>query len=183
MPTQALMKNSLIIYVILLVALISFSAEKKPTPKETDISKITQILNSRTTGTDALYSKILAPAQSLVESKSKNDRIIEANEKIISELSLVLTTFKQTSEDQKNEAMKSVVASIDSDLNKNGGASIRFTDGKPSAAFSRTFLMISKKNTLKMNSDQVFNILTSYKRSAKASDHVYEYPFADNLTQ
>lgn len=183
MPAQVLIKNSLIIYVILLVALISFSAEKNVASKETDILKITQLLNSRTNGSDAFYSKVLAPAQSLATSKSKSDRITEANEKIISEINLVLTSFKKTVENQKNEAMKLVMSSIDPDLNKNGGASIVFTEGKPSAATSRTFLMIPKKNNSKMTSNLVFNIMTSYKRSAKASDHVYEYPFSENLTQ
>lgn len=180
MASQALIKNSLVIYVILFFALISFSAEEKATK---EITAITQILNERTNGNDSYFSKVLSPAQSLEVNKSKSDRIISANQSIIDELTSVFTAFKSSAEDKKVDAVSEAVNQIEPDLVKNAGAFVTFYDSVPSAAVSRTMLMLSKKLKPGLSTDQVFNILTSYKRSAKPSDQLYEYSFASDITQ
>lgn len=182
MASEVLIKNSLIIYVILFFALVSFTAEK-PVAKDTDLATISKLLNERTNGNNAFYSKALSPAQSLEVNKNKSDRIQSVNNQIMSEITLVVNAFKQASEKDKLTAVNSAAATIDSQLIPNGGAYITFTDSNPSAAFSRTVLVVSKKVKAGLVAKNVFDILTSYKRSPKPSDHVYEYSSAENLTQ
>jgi len=181
MSSDVMIKNSLVIYVVLLLALVSVAAEKSATDKE--ISTITKTLNSRTNGNDPFYSKALSPAQSLDVSKNKSDRVQAVNNNIISEMNAVLTAFKTSPESKKLENVTAAVSGIEAEVVKAGGAYITFTDSNPSAAVSRTFLMIPKKIKAGLTSKTIFDILTSYKRSPKPSDHVYEYSSAQNLTQ
>jgi hypothetical protein len=179
MASEVLIKNTLVIYTILLLALVSVAA---PTDKE--ISAISKALNSRTNGNNPFYSKILSPALSLDVSKNKSDRVQTVNDQLVSELSVVLGAFKSAgSEAKKLENTTAAVAGIEANVVKEGGAFITFTDSNPSAAFSRTFLMIPKKIKVGMTSKNIFDVLTSYKRSPKPSDHVYEYSSAQDLTQ
>jgi hypothetical protein len=181
MLSEAMIRRSLIIYAILFLAVVSFASEKKPKALS-DIDTIKQTLNSRTNGNDPYYSKVLSPAQSLELDKSKSDRIQSANDLLNTEMAAVITAFKGASEDKKVEAVNQAAAKFDGDLVKNGGAHIVFTDSNPSAAVARTMLMIPKKLKAGLNSAQIFNILTSYKHSAKPSDFLYEYADANNLT-
>lgn len=179
MSSEVLIKNTIVIYTILLLALVSVAA-----PVDKEISAIAKALNSRTNGNDAFYSKALSPALSLEVSKNKSDRVQAVNDQLISEISSVLGAFKSaSSESRRLESTTAAVAKIESDVIKEGGAFITFTDSNPSAAYSRTFLMIPKKIKAGLTSKTIFDILTSYKRSPKPSDHVYEYASAQNLTQ
>lgn len=181
MPSDLLIKNSLVIYMILLLALVSVAAEKTVVDKE--ISLITKTLNTRTNGNDPFYSKALSPAQSLDVSKNKSDRVQTVNNNIISEMNAILAAFKSAPENKKLESVTAAVSGIESQVVKEGGAFITFTDSNPSAAVSRTLLMIPKKIKPGLNSKTIFDILTSYKRSPKPSDHVYEYSSSQNLTE
>lgn len=178
MSSEILIKNTIVIYTILLLALVSVAA-----PADKDVSLISKFLTNRTNGNNAFYNKALSPAQSLEVSKSKSDRIQAVNEKLAFELASVLGAFAGASEEKKLEIVTQAVSDIEKDVIKEGGAFITFTDSNPSSAYSRTFLMIPKKNKPKLTSKTIFDILTSYKRSPKPSDHVYEYSSAENLTQ
>lgn len=178
MPSDILMKNTIVIYTILLLALVSVAA-----PADKEVSAIAKTLNSRTNGNDAFYLKALSPALSLDVSKNKSDRVQAVNDKLVSEMSTVLGAFAGASESKKLDAVTQAVSGIEKDVIKEGGAFITFTDSNPSAAFSRTFLMIPKKVKPGINSKTIFDILTSYKRSPKPADHLYEYSSAQDLTQ
>lgn len=179
MGNNVLIKNSLVIYLILLFAVASFSADEKAIK---EISTIKQLLTERTNGNDAFYSKALSPAQSLQIDKSKSERILIANETILNEMTSVLTTFKSTSDDAKLEAVYKTVNQIETEVVKNGGAYISFFDSVPSAVVARTLLMIPKSTHPDLTTTKVMNALTSYKHSPKPSDHVFEYETAQNLT-
>lgn len=179
MPSDVVIKNSLVIYIVLLLALVSIAAEK---PNQ-DVSAIANLLNMRTNGNDAFYLKALSPAQSLDVSKNKGDRVQQVNNQLSEELNVVVTAFQTAVETKKVDAVTKAISGIESDVVKNGGAYITFTDSNPSAAFSRTFLMIPKKLKAGLTSKSVFDVLTSYKRSPKPNDHIYEYAVATNLTQ
>lgn len=178
MPSEVLIKNTIVIYTILLLALVSVAA-----PADKEIAALTKALNSRTNGNNAFYLKALSPALSLDVSKNKSDRIQAVNDKLITEMSTVLGAFVGSNESKKLETVTQAVSGIERDVIKEGGAFITFTDSNPSAAFSRTFLMIPKKIKPGITSKNIFDILTSYKRSPKPNDHVYEYSSAQNLTE
>jgi hypothetical protein len=181
MPSsETVIKNSLIIYVILFFALVSFSAETKSLK---EIDAISKILTERTNGNNPFYSKALSPAQSLEVDKSKSDRIQTVNTQIISELTSILTAFKSTTEDKKVEAVNQAAAKIEPELVKNNGAFVTFFDSVPSAVISRTILMIPKKLKPGVSAADLFTILSSFKHSPKLSDHIYEYSSAQNLTE
>lgn len=186
MSSESLMKNSLIIYAILFFALISIASptsnSSEQVPSQKDVEKIAQILNARTNGNDPLYSKVLSPALSLEVDKNKSARAQKVNDQIIFEMQSVITAFKSAPEDQKAVAVRQTISSVEPELIKNDGVYITFFDSNPSAAFSRTFLLVSKKNSPGVTAKDLFSVLLSYKRSAKPNDHVFEYPQADNLT-
>ncbi|MBC7421043.1 MAG: hypothetical protein H7328_09980 [Bdellovibrio sp.] len=158
----------------LILASNAFSA----TPEASQIAKV---LNERTNGNDALYNKLLAPDLSLDTSKNKSDRTQAVNKQIASEIDLIIAAFKGAKEADKSTAVMQALNTIEPNVVKSGGAYVTFTDGNPSAATSRSVLLIPKKNS-SVTVSAVTNILTSYKRSAKTSDYVYEYETAQNLT-
>lgn len=180
MLSENLIQKSLLIYIILFIAVISFSAENR-TAKESDA--ILKILNDRTNGNDPFYMKALSPAQSLETDRSKADRVQSVNSKISAEINKILLAFKNADETKKVEAVSQAASTIEDNLVKNNGAYITFYDQNPSAAISRTLLMVPKKVKIGLTSNDLFSILTSYKHSAKSSDFLYEYPSAQNLTQ
>ena len=181
MAPQIAVKNSLIIFMILFFTIVSFATDKKASTKDVDL--ISQIINSRTNGNDAFYSKALSPAQSLQTDKSKSERIQSMNKQITSEMNAVVMAFKNAAEDQKVTAVQAATNGIEPQLNANGGAFVTFFDSVPSAATSRILLIIPKKIKAGMSAATILNILTSYKHSPKQSDHLYEYASAQNLTQ
>ena len=144
-----------------------------------EAQQVEKLLSTRTNGNDPFYNKVLAPAQSLEQDKNKSARTQSVNNGIVREVDLVLNAFKSAAADKKIEAVNAVVAP---ELISSGGAFISFVDGNPSAANSRTLLFISKKNNPLVTVNNVLNVLTSYKRSAKPSDYVYEYSDVQNLT-
>ncbi len=180
METNKLIKNSLVIYAILFFAIVSFATEEKSVK---DIDAISKLLQERTNGNDAFYSKALSPAQSLDVDKSKADRIEIANKHIVDEIALVLSSFKSVAEDKKITSVYQAAALISPDLVKNSGVFVTFFDSNPSAAISRTLLMIPKSVKPGLTAESILNILTSYKHSPKQSDHIFEYEVAQNLTQ
>lgn len=145
---------------------------------------LTEFLSSMTLGNDGFYNKALSPAKSLNLNLSGADRIQEVNIKIIDEMNVVLSTFKDTPENKKLEAVQKIVNGIDPDIFKNGGANIQFINGSPSAAFSRTLIMIEKKaGNVTANAEKLMNTLSSYKRSAIQGTYVYEYSDSRNISQ
>ncbi len=181
MAPETAVKNSLIIYMILFFTIVSFATDKKASNK--DVELISQIIGARTNGKDPFYSKALSPAQSLQTDKSKSDRIQTMNKQISSEIDAVLAAFKNAPEDQKSAMVQAATKVIEPQLNANGGAFVTFFDSVPSAVTSRIVLMIPKKIKAGMSSTTILNILTSYKHSPKASDHLYDYASPQNLTQ
>jgi hypothetical protein len=183
MASHVSMKTSLAVYIVLFFALVAFSDENsfdEKLLKDTEI--VSQLINERTNGNDAFYSRALAPAQSLDSKMSKSDRINAVNSLMINEINSILLAFKTATEDKKVEAINRAILNFDGELVKNGGAWITFFDTKPSAAISRSFLMIPKKIKNNLKAIDLLNIVTSYKHSAKQSDYVYEYPDFQNLT-
>ncbi len=178
MSSDHLIKNTIVIYTILLLALVSVAA-----PSDKEVSAISKAVNSRTIGNNAFYLKALSPAQSLDVSKNKSDRIKAVNDKLILEMGAVLNAFATAAESKKVDSVNQAVSGIEKNVIQEGGAFISFTDSNPSAAYSRTLLMIPKKMKPGMTSKTIFDTLTSYKRSPKPTDHVYEYSSAQDLTQ
>ncbi len=160
--------------------MVSFSAE--PAASVKDIESIAQILNSRTNGNDAFYNKALAPAQSLQLDKNKSERVQTVNQQIMLEFTSVLNSFKNASEDKKLDSVNQAVKGIEPQVVNNGGAYVSFVDSVPSAATARTFLMIPKSLKPGLTSATILDILTSYKRSAKQNEQLYEYGSAQDLT-
>lgn len=169
--------NILLIGLVILTAAFAFSEEKKALP---ETLALMNLLNDRTNGNNADYNKILSPAQSLDVGQNRSTRIQTVNNKLIAEFDQVLQAFNSASEANKPTAVRQSIQNIEPDLLKNNGAFITFTDSNPSAAVSRIFLMIPKNAST--SADQVFKTLSSYKRSAKPSDFVYEYENPFNLT-
>ncbi len=148
------------------------------TPEALQVSKI---LKERTNGNDSLYSKLLSPAKSLDVSKNASDRIQSINDQITREIDLVTAAFNSSAEDKKIEAVHAAANLIDSKMTADGGAHIIFVDQNPSSATARILMLIPKKNST-VSGKNVLNALTSYKRSAKPNNFVYEYAIAENLT-
>lgn len=145
---------------------------------------LTEFLTTMTLGTDGFYNKVLSPAKSLNLNLSSADRILEINTKVINEMNAVVSIFKDTSEDKKLEAVQRVVNQIDPEISKNNGANIQFINGSPSAAFSRTLIMIEKRSgNAAVSAEQLVNSLSSYKRSALQGALVYEYSDSRNISQ
>ena len=80
------------------------------------------------------------------------------------------------------EELSKLINSIDRDMADTADADITFVDGAPSSAVARTVLLLNRKSP-EMNSAKVLDVLTSYRRSPKPSDMVWEYESAQNLTQ
>ena len=133
---------------------------------------IEDILNRFTLGNDGFYNRVLSPAKSLNEQKSDSDRTAEANEKIKNNLTQLIDAFDNAPEDQKAVQVEATLKALDPNFEKGQSGRIEFTDGKISAAFSRIAFVVEKENA---NADMVLSSFTSYKRSAKKSDYVFEY--------
>lgn len=141
--------------------------------------KVLQLLESYTAGNDGFYNKVLSPAKSPNAQLSSADRIKRMNTKIAEELGAVLTAFDSAEELKKGAAALAVMRRFDPEITSEQSAHIEFIDGAPSAALSRTILLLNKKN---LDAAKALDIFTSYKRSGKPSEYIYEYADANNLT-
>jgi hypothetical protein len=146
-----------------------------------EASQVSSVLKQRTNGNDAFLNKLLSPAKSLDVSKNDSDRVQKINDQISNEVSVVVAAFNSAKSDSKITAVGEAINKIDPNVIKSGGAFISFIEKNPSSATARIVLLIPKK-TISVTAKNVFNVLTSYKRSAKPSDVVYEYASAENLT-
>ena len=141
---------------------------------------IAHTLNHYTLGNDAFLNKILSPAKSLDMNKSDADRTTEANNKMILSLTTIISAFDAAADDKKAANVAAALKQLDPKFEKNESARIEFSDGKPSAAFSRIAFVIDKGDA---DAEKVLQSFTSYKRSAKPSDYVYEYENPMNISQ
>lgn len=141
-------------------------------------------LNSMTLSNNGFYNKILSPAKSLNLNLSEADRTLEINTKVAGEIDSVLTTFKNSKEENKLQAVRAQVSKFDPEVVSNNGAHIIFFNDGPSAAFSRVLMMVEKKVGNKAaTAEGLLNSFSSYKRSAIPSTYVYEYSDATNISQ
>ena len=146
--------------------------------------ELLKFLNDMTLGNDGFYSKVLSPAKSLNLGLSESDRTLEINNKVAGEIDSVLTTFKNSKEENKLQAVRAHVSKFDPEVISNNGAHIIFFNDGPSAAFSRVLMMVEKRagNAL-TTAERLLNSFSSYKRSAIPSTYFYEYSDARNLSQ
>lgn len=145
---------------------------------------LTDFLSTKTLGNDGFYNKILSPSKSLNLNLSATDRTAEANSKIVNELDSVLLAFTNSTEDNKLAEVRKTVSQIDPDVIKKGGVNIQFTDGKPSAGFSRILIMIEKKSdNAEVSAERLMSAFSSYKRSALPATSFYEYSDSRNISQ
>lgn len=182
-----LQKTPAMILSLSLLAALQVSAQQEPVP-EAAMSAERAVLASTLTeftglGNNALYNRIITPGKSLNTAKSDSDRTSEANALILGEIDQVISAFKSAGEAQKLDAVRAVLNSIDSKILRNKGVNIQFIQGEPSAAINRNFLMIEKAGNARVTAEELMKTITSYRRSARPSDHAYEYSQADNLTQ
>jgi hypothetical protein len=139
-------------------------------------------LSDRTLGADPFYGKVLAPALNLETSKTKVDRISEANVIMVSELDMMSYSFSITPAANLVNHMYDVVKLVDPAIIGRGG-NIIFSGTNPSLAISRNLILIQKSKTKVSDpAAALMKTLTSYKHSAKPNDFVYEYSDATNLT-
>jgi hypothetical protein len=145
--------------------------------------QVLDLITGFSLGNNAFYNKVISPAKSLDMNRSDADRTSEINTKITNELDAVLTAFKNAPEDQKAKAAAAAAKLLDSGLGGQTAARIQFIDGKPSAAIARAIILIDRTGNEKaLTAKSVLDSITSYKRSAKPSDHSFEYEDATNLT-
>lgn len=145
---------------------------------------LTKLLSSMTLSNDGFYNKAISPAKSLNLALNDASRIEEVNFKIISEMDALSKAFKIAPEDKKVEETRKIIAQIDPDIIKNNGANIQVINGSPSAAFSRTFIMIEKKpSNPSATTERLLGTLSSYKRSAIPRAYTFEYSDSRNLNQ
>ncbi|AGH96785.1 hypothetical protein [Pseudobdellovibrio exovorus] len=149
-----------------------------------EIEALREMLIERTVGNNELYNRVISPAKSLDKNQSESERTMQANENILNDVERVLTAFNSSSEADKLNAVLAAINQIDSNIIKNKGVNIQFTNGEPSAAVNRNFLMIYKSaDKANLTAESLLNTLSSYRRSARPSDHAYEYSMVDNLQQ
>ena len=141
--------------------------------------KIFQLLESFTAGNDGFYNKVISPAKSPNINLSEAERTKQMNVRMADELSSVITAFDGADELKKGANALAAIKKINGNLNTEQSAHIEFIDGAPSAALSRTFLLLNKKN---LDAAKALDIFSSYKRSAKLGEYIYEYADATNLT-
>lgn len=166
--------KSIILSLSLLVTTSAFAQE---------IPTIKTILQKRTEGSEPFYAQVLAPSLSLETEKAKIERIKSSNAELLKELELVSKAFTAAKSADTVKAVYDVVTKIDSEVPGKGGH-ITFLGTNPSAAVSRNLFLLEKAK-LTTSTDpvnDVLGVLTSYKRSAKPSDYLYEYADAKNLT-
>lgn len=149
-----------------------------------EVEALRNMLIERTVGNNELYNRVISPAKSLDKNQSESERTIQANENILRDVERVLTAFNSSSEADKLNAVLAAINQIDPNIVKNKGVNIQFTNGEPSAAVNRNFLMIYKSaDKANLTAESLLNTLSSYRRSARPSDHAYEYSMVDNLQQ
>lgn len=147
-------------------------------------SELLNFLNTMTLSNNGFYNKVLSPAKSLNLNLSESDRTLEINNKVAGEIDSVLTTFKNSREENKLQAVRAQVSKFDPEVISNNGAHIIFFNDGPSAAFSRVLMMVEKKaGNPAATAEGLLNSFSSYKRSAIPSTHVYEYSDAANISQ
>lgn len=167
--------KSIILSLALLVTTAAFAQE---------IPVINILLQKRTEGGDSFYTQVLAPAQSLETEKTKIERIKSVNGTLLKELETVSKAFASSKGgDATVTAVYDAARAFDSEVPGKGGH-ITFLGTNPSAAISRNLFLLPKaKLTTSTNPvNDVLDTLTSYKRSAKPSDFLYEYQDANHLT-
>ncbi len=147
----------------------------------TQKEEIARLLSGFTLGNDPFYNKAISPGKNPDVSKSNADRTAAVNTMIANEISTVLSAFENAPDAEKKAAVVAVIQRYDKELVDKNQAHIQFISGSPSAAISRTILMFEKPNPEAV-SQKVLDTFTSYKRSAKSSDYVYEYENARDLT-
>ena len=144
--------------------------------------QVLDLITGFSLGNNAFYNKVISPAKSLDMNKSESDRTSEMNIQIANELDAVLTAFNSAPEDQKANAAAASAKLFDKEVGGPVSSRIEFIDGKPSAAIARAIILIDKTgNEETMTAKGVLDVITSYKRSVKPSDHSFEYEDATNL--
>ncbi|MFZ3230632.1 MAG: hypothetical protein WA160_10545 [Pseudobdellovibrio sp.] len=139
------------------------------------LKTIADLLNQRTLGLDSFYGTILSPSESLETEKQKTERIQSENLKMLSEIDLISEAFDKSASSTVVDTVYEAVRKIDANVIGSNG-NIIFQGTSPSSAQSRSLYLIPKAKTNSSSVPQsLLNALTSYKRSAKPSDFVYDY--------
>ncbi len=147
---------------------------------ETDF--LSQLLRQRTLSEEATYSRIIAPALSLNESERLR-AIDSVNGRIVQELFLIGQAWEQNDAGDIVRKIRQAANEIDPALANEFG-NIIFEGKAPNALQSRTLFIISKANLQIAQPLQVLrDSITSYKRSGKPDDFVFEYGNVLDLTQ
>ena len=141
---------------------------------------ISDVLTQFTLGNEAFYNQVISPAKSLNEQKSDSDRTAEANEKIQNNLAAIIDAFDNAPENDKAAQVEATLKKLDANFEKGQSGRIEFTDGKISSAFSRVAIVLEKQNA---TAEKVLQAFTSYKRSAKPSEHVFEYENSEDISR
>ncbi len=145
-----------------------------------EIDLIATVLEKRTLGGDELSLRLVAPASSLEQ--NENLKIVQTNSRIVREVTHVVNAWIAATDLDRVRAVRKAAQDLDPELRTEFGH-IVFEGNSPSAFQTRTLFLIPKKKIKLMNPAQiVFDAVTSYKRSAKKDDFVYEYANAQNLT-
>ena len=143
---------------------------------------IAQLLRQRTLSEDVTYSRIIAPALGLNESERLR-AIDSVNGQIVHELYLIGRAWDKNNAGDAVRKIREAAGEIDPALTS-GFGNIIFQGKSPSALQSRTLFVISKANIQAAQPLQLLrDATTSYKRSGKPDDFVFEYDNVLDLTQ
>lgn len=149
-----------------------------------EVEALREMLIERTLGNNPLYNRVISPARSLDKNQSDSERVLQANNLMLNNIQTVLSAFNNAAEADKAAAVQAALNQLDPEIIKNKGVNIQFIKGEPSAAISRNFVMIQKnQSNASLSAESLLNTLSSYRRSARPSDHAYEYSMVDNLQQ
>ena len=178
-----LQKSSSFVFSLALTTTLMLQAQEAMLPPTSpEKTAITAALTELTgLGGNTFYIQALSPGISLSVTKTEAERKAETNAMIAEQMQAVISAFKSADESNKLAATRAAVESIDRDILRKG-VKIEFINGEPSNAISRSFMMIEKQpgSTL-TTAEQTMKAITSYRRSARPSDHAYEYSMAENL--
>lgn len=143
---------------------------------------VAQLLQQRTMAVDPTYARIVAPALGLHESE-KFRAIDSVNGRIVQELFLMGQAWDKGDNGDFVRKIRETAHDIDPALSAEFG-NIIFEGKAPSSLQTRTLFIISKANIHVQQPLQALrDAITSYKRSGKPDDFVFEYNDVLDLTK
>lgn len=158
----------------LIIVLISSFAHAQ------EVEYIQHVLEIQTMGHDSTYARIVLPGQSL-QAGDKVSKVQSVNRQVVAEVSLLLQAFTSTESKDVVGVVRAAARTIDADLATKTGH-IVFEGSAPMAMQARTLLFVPKGKVKVADPATVMsNSMSSYRRSAKKDDFVFEYENALNL--